>query len=195
MHFIYFKGKFTSDQKLIYNAVLAVTQAVHRAAKPGVSWVGMHLVAARTLLIELKKGGLLKGNIDRMMAAGLHDIFQPHGLGHLIGLDVHDVGGYLPDQPPKPTGPGVSKLQFARVLQPRMHIAIEPGCYFIKPLLDKAKSDPILSRFCVKEVLDRFENFGGVRIEDNVFITKTGLEDLTNVPRTVQEIENWMSGE
>lgn len=101
------------------------------AAKPGVSWVCMHLLAGKVLLQKLKEGGLLQGDVEDMMSAGLFAIFQPHGLGHLLGLDVHDVGGYLDDQPPRPTEVGVNKLRMARVLKPRMFITIEPGCYFI----------------------------------------------------------------
>lgn len=78
-------GKFTDDQRFIYNAVLAACQAVHDAARPGVNWVDMHKLANRVLLTKLKEGGLLTGNVDDMMKAGLNGVFQPHGLGHLIG--------------------------------------------------------------------------------------------------------------
>lgn len=128
-------GKFTPDQKLIYEAVLAANLAVQEAAKPGVAWPDMHRLAVKVLLENLKKGGLLKGDVDEMITAGLGAIFQPHGLGHLIGLDVHDVGGYLSDQPARPTQPrGFDKLRTARVLQERMALTIEPGCYFINPV-------------------------------------------------------------
>lgn len=178
-------GKFTPDQKLIYEAVLKANLAVASAAKPGVSWVAMHLLANRTLLEELKAGGLLKGNVDEMVTAGLGGIFQPHGLGHLLGLDVHDVGGYLRGNPERPNTPrGVEKLRTARVLQARLVLTIEPGCYFVDPLLDEALADPILSKFLVPEAIARFRGFGGVRIEDDVLITDTGVENLTKVPRT-----------
>lgn len=129
-------GKFTADQKLVYEAVLKANLAVAKAAKPGVSWVDMHVLANRVLLEELKAGGLLTGNIDEMVTAGLGRIFQPHGLGHLLGLDVHDVGGYLSTQPARPNAPsGVEKLRTARILQPRMVLTIEPGCYFVDPVI------------------------------------------------------------
>lgn len=187
-------GKFTADQKLIYEAVLKANLAVQNAGKPGVSWVDMHVLANKTLLEELKKGGLLQGDVNEMLEAGLGAIFQPHGLGHLMGLDVHDVGGYLKGQPERPQKPGVNKLRTARILDKSMVLTIEPGCYFIDPLLDKALSDPKLKTFLVPEVIQRFRNFGGVRIEDDVLITENGVENLTVVPRTVQEIEDWMSG-
>lgn len=125
-------GKFTSDQKLIYEAVLTANLAVFEAAKPGVGWPDMHVLANRTLLEELKKGGLLKGDVDAMVTAGLGAIFQPHGLGHLLGLDVHDVGGYITGQPPRRQEPrGIEKLRTNRILQDRMVLTIEPGCYFV----------------------------------------------------------------
>lgn len=124
-------GKFTEDQKIVYNAVLAARDAVCKAAKDGVSWVEMHLLANRVMLGKLKEGGLLKGDVDEMVKAGIAAVFQPHGLGHLIGLDVHDVGGYLEDCPPRPTEPGVNRLRFARNLKAGMYVTVEPGCYFI----------------------------------------------------------------
>ncbi|XP_058835556.1 xaa-Pro dipeptidase [Topomyia yanbarensis] len=186
-------GKFSADQKLIYNAVLAARDAVCANAKDGVSWVDMHLLANREMLGQLKQGGLLQGEVDDMMAAGLNAIFQPHGLGHLLGLDVHDVGGYLSHCPERPSEPGVNRLRMARTLKAGMYVTIEPGCYFIEPLLNKAFADPNLSKFLVKDQIDRFRTFGGVRIEDDVLITQTGIDNFTFVPRTVEEIEAWMA--
>lgn len=186
-------GKFTPDQRLIYNAVLKANLAVMLAAKPGVSWVDMHLLANRVMLGDLASGGLLKGDVEAMIQAGVGAVFQPHGLGHLMGLDVHDVGGYLAKDPPRPTGPGVSKLRTARVLQAGMVVTIEPGCYFVDHLLDEALADPVKSQFLVRDQIERFRSFGGVRIEDDVLITETGCEDLTRVPRTVEDIEAVMA--
>lgn len=103
------------------------------------------------------------------------------------------MGGYLPSLPPRPTQPGPNRLRFARDLKAGMYVTIEPGCYFIPPLLEKAYDDANQSKFLVKENLDRFLNFGGVRIEDDVLITKTGVENFSIVPRTVEEIEEWMA--
>uniref|UniRef100_A0A0K8TSP9 Xaa-Pro dipeptidase n=1 Tax=Tabanus bromius TaxID=304241 RepID=A0A0K8TSP9_TABBR len=186
-------GKFTEDQKFIYNAVLAGRNAVLAAAKDGVSWVDMHKLSNRVLLEKLKEGGMLKGDVDDMLNAGLGAIFQPHGLGHLIGLDVHDVGGYLPGQPSRPTEPGVNRLRFARTLKAGMYVTVEPGCYFIEILMDKALSDPNMVKHINVDVYERFRNFGGVRIEDDVLITKDGNENFAIVPRTVEEIEEWMA--
>lgn len=130
-------GKFTPDQKFIYEAVLAANLAVANAAKPGVYWSDMHLLAIRTMFTHLRQGGLLIGDVEEMIQAGLGAILQPHGLGHLMGLDVHDVGGYLPDQPARPKSLGLDKLRFARVLEKGMVVTIEPGCYFIDPVSTK----------------------------------------------------------
>lgn len=124
-------GKFTEDQKLIYNAVLKARDAVLAAAKPEVSWPDMHLLANEVMLTSLKEGGLLQGDVKDMIKAGLNEVFQPHGLGHLLGLDVHDVGGYLDGQPKRPKEPGVRNLRTARKLCAGMFVTVEPGCYFI----------------------------------------------------------------
>ncbi|XP_053948849.1 xaa-Pro dipeptidase [Anastrepha ludens] len=186
-------GKFTEDQKYIYNAVLAGRNAVLQQARDGVSWVDMHKLSCRVMLEKLKDGGMLKGDVDDMLAAGLAGVFQPHGLGHLIGLDVHDVGGYLAGQPTRPTEQWLSKLRFARTLKAGMYVTVEPGCYFIEYLMDRALADPNLNKFIVPEVYERFRKFGGVRIEDDVLITKTGCENFAIVPRTVEEIEKTMA--
>lgn len=177
-------GKFTEDQKMVYNAVLAARDAVIDQARDGVNWVEMHKLANRVMLQKLKDGGLLKGAVEDMMAAGLNGVFQPHGLGHLIGLDVHDVGSYLPGQPERPKDPGCTKLRFARTLKAGMYVTVEPGCYFIDILLDRAVQDPKLNCFIDLEVLKRFRNFGGVRIEDDVLIRENCVEVFSVVPRT-----------
>ena len=98
-------GKFTDNQKVVYNAVLRASRAVLSAAKPGVSYRDMHVLANREMLADLVAGGLLRGSLDDMMAVNLAGrVFQPHGLGHFIGFDVHDVGGYLEGHPARPEG-------------------------------------------------------------------------------------------
>jgi Xaa-Pro dipeptidase len=124
-------GKFTDDQKMIYNAVLKAQNAVLDFVKPGVSWVEMHLLANRVMLRSLKEGGLLVGDIEDMIKVGLNETFQPHGVGHLLGLDVHDVGGYLKHCPERPSEPGLKNLRSARKLLAGMVLTVEPGCYFV----------------------------------------------------------------
>lgn len=175
---------FILDQKIIYNAVLAANLAVQNTAREGVSWVDMHKLANRVMLTELKAAGLLVGEIDDMMAAGINGVFQPHGLGHLLGLEVHDVGAFLSHCPPRSTEPDLKSLRTSRTLIAGMYLTIEPGCYFIDHLLDKALADPVQKTFLVPQVIARFRNFGGVRIEDDVLVTKTGIENFAVVPRT-----------
>ncbi|GFY63227.1 xaa-Pro dipeptidase [Trichonephila inaurata madagascariensis] len=186
-------GKFTDKQKIIYNAVYKSSRAVMESVKPGVCWVDMHKLADRVHLEELKAGGLLKGEIKDMMEACLGAIFMPHGLGHFMGCDVHDVGGYLEGEPPRPSEPGLRSLRTARILAEGMVLTIEPGIYFIDCLLDSALKDPKLSKFLNVTRINEYRNFGGVRIEDDIAITKVGCELLTTVPRTVEEIEDLMS--
>ncbi|KAK2173550.1 hypothetical protein NP493_868g03000 [Ridgeia piscesae] len=185
-------GKFTADQRLIYEAVLQSNRAVLAACKPGVSWVDMHKLAERTLLERLREGDLLRGDVEEMMDTRLGAIFMPHGLGHLMGLDVHDVGGY-PEGVARPEGAGLRSLRTARDLIQDMVITIEPGCYFIDCLLDAALENPEQNRFLVAEQLERFRGTGGIRIEDNIAITPDGAELLTCVPRSVEEIEALMA--
>nr|XP_033797154.1 xaa-Pro dipeptidase [Geotrypetes seraphini] len=185
-------GKFTSDQKAIYEAVLRSSRAVMKAVKPGVAWPDMHRLADRVHLEELTKIGILKGNVEDMVKVHLGARFMPHGLGHLLGIDVHDVGGY-PEGVDRIDLPGLKSLRTARILQAGMVLTIEPGIYFIDHLLDQALADPTQSCYINNDVLQRFRNFGGVRIEDDIVVTANGMELLTCVPRTVAEIEAFMA--
>ncbi|XP_050498336.1 xaa-Pro dipeptidase-like [Diabrotica virgifera virgifera] len=187
-------GKFSPQQIIIYESVLKSNQAVLKAIKPGVLWRDMHLLANRVLLEDLTRGGLLQGSVDDMMEADIAAIFEPHGLGHLIGLNVHDVGGYLEGNPERSTRPGLKSLRTSRILEKNMVLTVEPGCYFINMLLDNALADCYKSKFFVKDVINTYRNFGGVRIEDNVIVTEDGIRNLTKVPRTVQEVEDWIAG-
>jgi len=154
----------------------------------------MHVLANKATLEALLEGKLLKGNLEDMMKVNLAGkVFQPHGLGHLIGIEVHDVGGYAPGTPERPQGSGLRGLRTARVLKENMAITLEPGCYFIDHLLDSALADAELKDFLVVEELERFRGFGGVRIEDDCVVRKDGFELLSRTPRTVAEVEKWMA--
>ncbi|CAB3408005.1 unnamed protein product [Caenorhabditis bovis] len=189
-------GKFNDKQKVVYNAVLDANLAVLKQAKPGVRWTDMHILSEKVILEHLKKAGLVTGDIDEAVKARIGAVFMPHGLGHFIGLDVHDCGGYLGDALPRSTEPGLKSLRTTRTLKENMVITIEPGCYFIDFLLDEALADPVKSKFLVKAEIDKYRGLGGVRIEDDVVIRAAGNENLSDLPRTVEEIENFMaSGE
>jgi Xaa-Pro dipeptidase len=148
----------------------------------------MHRLAERTIAEHLLRAGLLKGDLDAITAAFVPSLFMPHGLGHLMGLDVHDVGGYPPGVP-RSAEPGLRSLRCGRPLEAGMVITVEPGLYFIDAVLEPALADPRVAPFLVPEAIARFRGFGGVRIEDDVVVTATGSENLTKVPRSVDEIE------
>lgn len=186
-------GKFTEKQKNIYEAVLRASRAVMASVKPGVSWPDMHRLANRVQLEALKECGLLKGNIDDMEKVHLGAVFFPHGLGHFMGLDVHDVGGY-PEGVERIDEPGIRSLRTGRILEENMILTIEPGIYFIDYVLNEALNNPEQAAFINEDVLQEYRDSGGVRIEDNIIVTADGMELMTRVPRTVQEIEEHMSG-
>lgn len=118
-------GIFTEDQKIVYNTVLNANRVTMAACRPGVLLYDVYMLGLRTILEGLRAGGLLNGEIDEMIAAGLGRVFQPHGLSHFLGLDVHDVGPGVPGFK-KPLQP-----KFIRPMQKGMVFTIEPGCYFI----------------------------------------------------------------
>ena len=150
----------------------------------------------RIVLEDLTAAGLFQGSVDEMMEVNLAGrLLQPHGLGHFMGCDVHDVGGYLEGQPERSPLPGLRSLRTARTLAAGMVLTIEPGCYFIDFLIDRALNDPEVSRFLVPERINQFRGTGGVRIEDDIIVTETGAELMSIVPRTVEEVESWMAGD
>ncbi|KAI3905786.1 hypothetical protein MKW92_024542 [Papaver armeniacum] len=186
-------GKFTSDQKLIYNAVLKAHDDVISAMKPGVNWVDMHKLAEKTILESLKDGGILIGDVHEMMTERIGAVFMPHGLGHLLGIDTHDPGGY-PKEIERPKEPGLKSLRTARDLREGMVITVEPGCYFIDALLAPAMENSSTSKFFNHKEIARFKSFGGVRIESDLYVTSNGADNLTNCPRQTWEIEAVMAG-
>eukprot|EP00546_Thalassionema_frauenfeldii_P014088 CAMPEP_0178907954 /NCGR_PEP_ID=MMETSP0786-20121207/7653_1 /TAXON_ID=186022 /ORGANISM="Thalassionema frauenfeldii, Strain CCMP 1798" /LENGTH=533 /DNA_ID=CAMNT_0020579801 /DNA_START=59 /DNA_END=1660 /DNA_ORIENTATION=+ len=187
-------GEFSSDQRRVYEAVLDAQVAVIACMKPGTTWTDMHRTAERAVLKGLIRTGLLVGDVEDMLAADLGGIFMPHGLGHLIGIDTHDVGGYAIGTPPRPDKPGLNKLRTARVLKEGMVLTVEPGCYFIDPLLDMAMWNPDQNKFINSERLNDFRGFGGIRLEDDVLVKADGCENLTICPRAVEEVVDVMKG-
>jgi Xaa-Pro dipeptidase len=168
---------------------------VYANMNPGTSWVDCHRFAEREILKALHDANILhNGTIDEYVANDIGAVFFPHGLGHLIGSDTHDAGGYLTGTPLRATKPGVSKLRTARVLEAGMVLTNEPGCYFIDFLLDSALADPNKAKFINTDVLANYRGMGGVRIEDVVLVTEAGAECLSTCPRTVAEIENVIAG-
>ena len=192
-------GKFTSQQRDIYEIVLAANQAAIDAAAPGVTNRELHLLAARTITEGLKDVGVMKGNIDRAVEAGAHALFFVHGLGHMIGLDVHDmedlgdIVGY--DEGEKRSDQfGLAYLRLARKLEPGFVITIEPGIYFIAALVERWQGEGKCKGYIRYDKLDDYCGLGGVRIEDDVLITADGHRVLgPPIPKTVDEIEAAMA--
>jgi len=185
---------FTESQKAIYNGVLNAQIAVYEGCRPGVFWTDMHTAAYKCILQALVDVGILTGGIDEMIAANMGAVFMPHGLGHFIGCDTHDVGGYLPGSPERNMRPGYKSLRTARALEEGMVLTNEPGCYFINPLLDDALANSEQSCFINNDILIQFRNSGGFRLEDVFVITADGCTNLTTCPRTVSEVESVLQG-
>ncbi|MCG8374266.1 MAG: aminopeptidase P family protein [Balneolales bacterium] len=186
-------GKFTDIQAGIYQAVLDGQKAVIDAVKPGVKMEDLHMLASRIMMKGLIKLDIIRGDLDEMMEQNVFALFFPHGLGHFLGLDTHDVGGY-PKGVDRIDRPGIKFLRARRELQPGMVVTIEPGIYFVPAVLEPAMKNPEQSKFLNVEKVKSLLDFGGVRIEDDIVVTETGHENLTNVPKEIEEIEALMAG-
>lgn len=193
-------GKFSERQKDIYNIVLACNNKTIELARPGVTYQQVHLEVCKVLAQGLKELGLMKGTVDEAVAAGAHALFMPHGLGHMMGIDVHDMEdlgqiyvGY--DEEVRPINQfGTSSLRMGRRLQEGFVITDEPGCYFIPALIEQWKQQGLHKDFIVYDKLETYKDFGGIRLEDDILITATGSRFLGDkrTPITVEEVENIM---
>lgn len=186
-------GKFTREHRHIYEAVRDMQTQVMSNIRPGVDWEELHLLSHRVLIKHLLKLGIFKGQFseDEIFKRRASCAFYPHGLGHLMGLDVHDVAG-RPDS--HDSDPYFKYLRLRRPLQENMVITNEPGCYFndflVAEFLDKI---PERKEVVDKEVLKKYMYIGGVRIEDDVLVTKSGCEVLTKITSDPDEIEKIVS--
>lgn len=185
-------GEFTTLQAEIYEAVLEAQKQVIEAAQPDVKMESLHILAARVMMQGLKDADIVEGSVDDLMEEDIFALFFPHGLGHFLGLDTHDVGGY-PKGVDRIERPGIKYLRMRRTLQPGMVLTIEPGLYFVPALLKPALEDEKASRFLNASKLKDMMDFGGVRIEDNLIITEDGYENLTDVPKERSDIEKVMA--
>ncbi len=177
-------GTFSSEQKEVYNIVLAAQKAVLDTAKPGETWLNIHLTAARVITEGLKSLGLLTGSTDDIISQGAYALFFPHGIGHLLGLDVHDMEnlgednfGYS-DTVKRSTQFGLCNLRYALGLEENMTLTDEPGIYFIPYLMQKWKAEKRFADFINYDKALKYSDFGGIRIEDDIVITKTGCRIL-----------------
>jgi len=189
-------GRFTAEQRVIYDLVLKTQLAAIAAIKPGVRYKDVHLLASRSFASGLKEIGLMKGDPAEAVAAGAHALFFPHGLGHMLGLDVHDlenVGeqhvGYEPGL--ERSGQfGLSYLRLARTLKPGFVLTVEPGLYFIPQLIDQWKADKRHAAFVNYREVEKFRNARGYRIEDDVLVTRSGNRVLgPPIPKKAEDVE------
>jgi len=187
-------GKFAGDAKTVYEIVLQMQKTVLAALKPGVQWEDMHRLAAKVAVEGLQKAGLLKAefSVQELLEKHVDGVFYPHGLGHMIGLDVHDVGGY-PKGVQRIQAPGIRYLRMRRALEPGFVVTVEPGVYFVEFILNEARNDNEIAKYMNWDVVDRFIKVGGVRIEDCVVITESGIDNLTIAPKEIAEIEAIMA--
>jgi len=192
-------GKFTQQQREIYEIVMAANNRGRELTKPGSTYLSVHLAAAEVIASGLKALGLMKGDVKEAVANGAHALFMPHGLGHMLGLDVHDMEdlgqiyvGY--DDETRPVNQfGTAYLRMGRKLEPGFVITNEPGIYFIPALIEKWKAEQINTDFINFDRLESYLNFGGIRLEDDILVTQSGSEILGDrIPITPDEVEEIM---
>lgn len=189
-------GTFLSQQKELYEIVFKAQEEVIADVRPGVEYMEMHVKASEIIASGLTDLGLMKGNPQEAITEGAHALFFPHGLGHMLGLDVHDMEGLGEDFVGYAEGQerseqfGLNHLRLARKLEEGFVLTVEPGIYFIPKLMDGWKSTGAWDEFINFDVLEDYRDFGGIRIEDNVLVTETGAENLSaSIPRRPEEIE------
>ncbi|HEX5152472.1 MAG TPA: aminopeptidase P family protein [Parafilimonas sp.] len=188
---------FSARQKEMYNIVLSSLNHATALLKPGIQFKEIHRQASIKLLEGLKELNLVKGNAEDAVHEGVHTLFFQCGVGHMMGLDVHDMEdlgeqyvGYT-DILKKSTAFGWKSLRLAKELKPGFVLTVEPGLYFIPELIDRWKAENKLSDFVNYDVVEQYKNFTGIRIEDNYFITNEGSKKLGNhLIKEVDEIED-----
>ena len=190
-------GKFTDMQRDIYQIVLKAEMNAINSVKPGITNKDLHFGAAKNIASGLIELGLMFGNAEEAVNAGAHTLFFPHGLGHMLGLDVHDMEGLGEDyvgydeSVQRSDEFGLKFLRLAKSLQPGYVFTIEPGIYFIPELIDMWKTQNRFPEFINYDMLENYTSFGGIRIEDDILVTEDGHRVLgsKSIPKSVEEIE------
>ena len=190
-------GRFTSRQRDVYTIVEACHDLVIEKARPGIKWMDMHLDVCRLMTDRLKDLGLMRGNTDDAVAAGAHAMFLQHGLGHMMGMDVHDMEGLgqiyvgFDDEVRPSTQFGTDCLRCGRRIQPGWVLTDEPGIYFIPALIDKWRAEGLHKEFINYDLLETYKDFGGIRLEDDILITPTGCRVLGDriIPYHADDVE------
>ena len=194
-------GKFTKKQREVYQIVCDCNELAFSLTKPGITYREIHLATARKMLEGLSALGLVHGDLEEMVALGIAGLFQPHGLGHNMGLDVHDMEdlnenwvGYDPDQT-RAKQLGLGSLRMARRLRPGHVVTDEPGIYFIPALIEQWKQEGTGKDFVNFDKLEAYYDFGGIRLEDDVLVTPDGARRLgaRRLPIQPDDVEKAMS--
>ena len=194
-------GKFTAKQREIYQIVCDCNEFAFSMTRPGISYREVHLKTMHLMLEELRALDIVRGDVQDMVEAGIAGLFMPHGLGHNMGLDVHDMEdygenyvGYDDDQRRSPQL-GLGSLRMARKLVPGNVITDEPGIYFIPALIEKWKSEKTDQGFVNYQKLESYYDFGGIRLEDDVLVTADGARRLgkERLPISPDDVEAAMA--
>ena len=195
-------GKYTQRQLEIYSIVEACHDLVLNVAKPGVKYMDCHFAVARLMTERLKELGLMKGDTEEAVHAGAHAMFLPHGLGHMMGMDVHDMEnldqinvGFDEETRPILDQFGTNCLRMGRRLEEGFVVTDEPGIYFIPALIDDWRKSGHCAEFLNFDLLETYKDFGGIRIEDDILITKDGCRFLSEnrIPYHPQDVEAFMA--
>ena len=195
-------GKFIQRQLEIYSIVEACHDYTLELAKPGVKYADVHFAVCRLMFDRLKELGLAKGNTEEAVRAGAHAMFLPHGLGHMMGMDVHDMEnldqinvGFDEETRPNLEQFGTNCLRMGRRLEEGFVVTDEPGIYFIPALIDEWKAKKHCAEFLNFDKLETYKDFGGIRIEDDVLITKDGCRFIgkDRIPYHPKDVEAFMA--
>lgn len=195
-------GKFDQRQLDIYNIVLDCHDHALEIAKPGVKYMDVHFSVCKMMTDRLKELGLMKGDTDAAVRAGAHAMFLPHGLGHMMGMDVHDMEGLDQinvgfDEETRPILDqfGTNCLRMGRRLEEGFVVTDEPGIYFIPALIDEWKAKGHCADFLNFDKIENYKDFGGIRLEDDILITKDGCRFLgeERIPIKPQDVEAYMA--
>jgi len=193
-------GKFSRPQREIYTIVFEAQKKAIEAIQPGVEYRDVHFLACRHLTAGLKALGLIRGDVDAAVAAGAHALFMPGGLGHMLGLDVHDMEGLgedyvgYTDEIQRSEQFGTCNLRLARALESGFVITVEPGLYFIPALIDQWKAEKKFAEFIDYNKVEAYRNLGGIRIEDDVLVLEDGRRVLGKpIPKSIEDVEAFSS--
>ena len=193
-------GKFTERQKTIHNIVRDMFDRAKDLTKAGIAYKEVHLEACKVLATNMKKLGLMKGEVEDIVNLGAHALFMPHGLGHMMGMTVHDMENFgeinvgYEEGEKKSTQFGLSSLRLAKKLEVGNVFTIEPGIYFIPELFEKWKNEKLYEEFLNYDEIEKYMDFGGIRMERDVLIQEDGTGRILGdrFPRTADEIEEYM---